>query len=138
MTRRLKRVDPYWMKSAFVPALAVGSGAAALLGAQSGHAAVAVAGASACAVAGALLTKPALSAVFAVFGLLGGVVTLIAAPSPGLSPLMRVTAAAGFSVFYMVLMDIVVLVISAVYNGFTRAGLRGFALEFEKSDVTVS
>jgi hypothetical protein len=129
---RIKRVDPFWLKTPIVPALAVAAGAVALFGAQSGRAPVAAAAAIACGIAVFLATKPALSGVFAVFGLLGGIVTFLAGPSAGLSPAMRALATAGFSLFYMVLMDVVVLAVSAIYNMFTRAGFGGLSLELEK------
>jgi hypothetical protein len=129
---RIKRVDPFWFKSPAVPAIAVAAAAAALLAGQSGRTPVAAAAAAVCGVAVILATKPALSGVFAVFGLLGGVVTFLAGPSGGLSPLMRALATAGFSVFYMVLMDGVVLAVSAIYNLFSRAGLRGLSLRLEE------
>ena len=86
-----------------------------------------------CAVAVFLATKPALSGVFAVFGLIGGVVTFLAGPALGLSPLLRVLATLGFSLFYMVLMDGVVLAVSAIYNLFTaRLGFTGLRLQLEE------
>lgn len=132
MGYRIKRVDPYWFKAPAVPGIAVAAAAAALIAAQAGRTPVAAAAAAACAIAVFLATKPALSGVFAVFGLLAGVATFIAAPAAGLSPLMRVLATAGFSLFYMVLMDGVVLAVSAIYNMFSRAGLRGLSLDLER------
>lgn len=131
MAYRIKRIDPFWLRTPFVPGIAIAGGAVALLAAQAGLTPVAAAAAAACAVAVFLATKPALSGVFAVFGLLGGVVTFLAGPGGGLPPLTRVLATAGFSVFYMVLMDVVVLSVSMIYNGFTRAGFGGVALDVE-------
>jgi hypothetical protein len=126
---RIKRIDPFWIKAPIVPGLAIAAATAALAAAQSGRTPVAAAAACACGVAVFLATKPALSGVFAVFGLLGGVVTFLASPSPGLSPLMRVAATAAFGLFYMTLMDGVVLAVSAIYNLFSRSGLRGLSLD---------
>lgn len=131
MTRRVKRVDPYWLASPLLTGLAGAAAAVALFGVRSGHSLVAMTGAAALGLTIFLATKPALSAVFAVFGLIGGVVTFIAAPSAGLTPPMRLLATAGFSVFYMVLMDGVVVGVSAIYNAFTRAGFTGFGLELK-------
>ncbi|MDD5301662.1 MAG: hypothetical protein PHS14_01025 [Elusimicrobia bacterium] len=131
MRYRIKRVDPFWLKTPVVPGLALAAAAVALFAARSGRLPVAAAAAAVCGVAVFLATKPALSGVFAVFGLLGGVVTFLAAPSAGLSPLMRALATAGFSLFYMVLMDGVVLAVSAIYNLFARAGLGGLRLDLE-------
>lgn len=134
MSRRIERVDVFWIKSPAVSGLAVAAGAVALFAAQTGRTPVALVSAAACAIAIFLATKPALSCVFAVFGLLGGIVAFIAGPSAGLSPLLRALAIAGFSVFYMVLMDGVVLVVAALYNLFTRAGFSGFSLALEKEE----
>lgn len=132
MRYRIKRVDPFWFKTPIVPVVAVAAGAVALFAAQTGRTPVAAAAAAACGIAVFLATKPALSGVFAVFGLMGGVVTFLAAPSEGLSALMRALATAGFSLFYMVLMDGVVLAVSSIYNLFARAGFGGLRLELEK------
>jgi hypothetical protein len=132
VTRRVKRVDPYWLASPAVLAFAAAAAAVALFGARTGRPFVAIAGAAALGAAVFAATKPALSGVFAVFGLIGGLVTFIAGPSAGLTPPMRLLATAGFSVFYMVLMDGVVISVSAIYNLFTRAGFTGFALEVSK------
>ena len=131
MSYRIKRVDPFWFTMPLVPVIAIAAGAAALFAAQSGRTPVALIAAVACGAAIFLATKPALSGVFAVFGLMGGVVTFLAGPGAGLSPLMRVLATLGFSLFYMVLMDGVVLAVSAIYNFFTRAGFTGLSLRLE-------
>lgn len=131
MTYRIRRFDPFWLKSPALPAIAAVSAAVALLAAQAGKGPVALVAAAAAAAAVFVATKPALSAVFATFGLLGGLVTFLAGPSSGLSPLLRVLATAGFSLFYMVLMDAVVLAVCLIYNGFTRAGLPGLRLDLD-------
>ena len=132
MAYRIRRIDPFWLKTPAVPAIAVAAAAAALLAARSGQLSAALLAAAACGIAIFLATKPALSGVFAVFGLVGGVVTFLVSPGGGLSPQSRALATAGFSLFYMVLMDGVVLSVSAIYNLFTRAGFGGFALDVER------
>lgn len=129
MSYRIKRIDPFWFKAPAVPGIAVAAAAASLIAAQAGRTPFAALAAAVCGVAVFLATKPALSGVFAVFGLLAGVATFITAPAAGLSPLMRVLATAAFSLFYMVLMDGVVLAVSAIYNLFSRDGLRGLSLD---------
>lgn len=131
MSYRIKRVDPFWLKSPALPAIAVAAAAGAFLALQAGKFPVTLVCAAASAGAIFVTTKPALSAVFATFGLLGGLVTFIVGPSSGLSPLLRVAATAGFSVFYMIIMDAVVLAVSLIYNGFTRAGLPGLRLDLD-------
>jgi len=128
---RIRRIDPFWLKSPALPAIAAAAGAGAFLALQAGKFPVAIVCAAACAAAVFVATKPALSAVFATFGLLGGLVTFIAGPSSGLSPLLRVAATAGFGVFYMIIMDAVVLAVSLIYNGFTRVGLPGLRLDLD-------
>ncbi|MDP3543967.1 MAG: hypothetical protein Q8T11_15995 [Elusimicrobiota bacterium] len=132
MAYRIKRIDPFWHKNPAVPAVAAVAAVVALAAAQSGRGAVAAAAGLAFGAAVFLATKPALSGVFAVFGLLAGVVTFLAGPSAGLTPAMRALATAAFSLFYMVLMDGVVLAVAAIYNQFTRAGLRGLSLRLEE------
>lgn len=131
MAYRVKRIDPFWFRSPVVFAAAVAGGGAALLAAQAGSTPAALLCAAACAVAVFLATKPALSGVFAFFGLLGGVVTFLASPGGGLTPQTRLLATAGFSLFYMVLMDAVALSVCALYNLFSKAGFRGFSLDLE-------
>lgn len=131
MAYRIKSIDPFWHKNPAVTAGALVAAAVAVAAAQTGRGAVAAVAAGACGIAVFLATKPALSGVFAVFGLLAGVVTFLAGPSAGLTPAMRALAAVGFSLFYMVLMDGVVLVVSAIYNLMSRAGLRGLSLRLE-------
>lgn len=132
MSYRIRRIDPFWFKHPAVPAVAVAAGAAALLAAQAGRTPAAAVAAGACGIAVFLATKPALSGVFAVFGLLGGLVTFIAGPTDGLSPGLRALATMGFSLFYMALMDGVVLAVSSIYNLMSRAGLRGLSLRLEE------
>lgn len=131
MAYRIRRIDPFWIKSPFVPAAAFAAGAAAMLAAQAGRTPLALAAGAACALGLFAATKPVLSCVFGVFGLLGGLVTFVVSPGGGLGPATRALATAGFSVFYMVLMDGVVLAVCLIYNAFSRAGLRGLALDVE-------
>ena len=131
MSYRIKRVDPFWLLTPVLPAIGAGAAATALFAAKAGQTPFMIAAAAVCAVAVFFATKPALSGVFAVFGLLGGAVTFLAGPGAGLSPALRVLSTAGFSIFYMVLMDGVVLAVSLIYNLFTRAGLGGFRLDLE-------
>ncbi len=131
MSYRIKRVDPYWFKSPAVGGTAVVFGAVALYGARTGSVPALALGAFVAAVMVILATKPALSAVFAAFGLLGGVLAFLAGSSAGMSPLLRLTATAGFGLFYAALMDIVVLGLSVIYNSFTGVGFKGLALDLE-------
>ena len=131
MSYRIKRIDPFWLKHPAIGVVAVAAGAIGLFGVRIGSTPLLVAGALACGTAVFMATKPALSAVFAVFGLLGGVVAFLAGSSGGLSPLTRLAATAGFGVFYMMLMDVLVLGLAVVYNQFTRVGFSGLSLNLE-------
>lgn len=131
MSYRVKRVDPFWFKNPAVGGAAVIFGAMALYGARTGSTAALALGGFVAAVLVILATKPALSAVFAAFGLLGGVLAFLAGSSAGMSPLLRLVATAGFGLFYAALMDVVVLSVSVVYNLYTRLGFKGLALDLE-------
>lgn len=131
MSCRIARIDPYWFKAPALRGVAAAAAAAALLAGQSGRGPAAALAAAVCGLSVILATKPALSAVFAVFGLAAGVATFLAGPGQGLSPLTRALSTAGFSLFYMVLMDGVVLAVASIYNLMSRAGLRGLSLQLD-------
>lgn len=131
MSYRIKRFDPFWLKSPALPTIAAVAGAVAWFAASAGKGPIALVAAAAAAAAVFVATKPALSGVFATFGLVAGLVTFLVGPSAGLSPLLRALATVGFTVFYMVLMDAVVLAVCLIYNAFTRAGLPGLRLDLD-------
>lgn len=131
MSYRIKRIDPFWFKHPALGGAAVVFGAVALYGARTGSTAALAFGAIFGAATVILATKPALSAVFASFGLLGGVLAFLAGSSAGMSPGLRLAATAGFGVFYAALMDVAVLGVAVVYNAYTRVGFKGLSLDLE-------
>jgi hypothetical protein len=137
MSYRVRRIDPYWMKNPLLALLAAAGAGVAVAGMMMGKGPVAIAGAVVGGVAVFLCTKPSLSAVTGTLGLLGGIVTFIL-PNPqsaGIAPLWRVVSALFFSLFYMALMDGVLLLTAALYNLFAGvAGMGGLALDLEEDE----
>jgi len=135
MSYRVKRIDPYWIKQPVLPAVAVlGIGAAlALISRDQTYPAVAAAVVGGAAVI--LSTKPAVSAVLGTLGLLGGATTFLFVPNAqnaAMSAPLKLLSTVLFTLFYTVLMDGVVLLISVLYNLFAGAiGLGGFSLDLE-------
>lgn len=135
MSYRVKRIDPYWIKNPVLPAVAVlGIGAAlVLIGRDMTYPAVGAALIGGAAVI--LSTKPAVSAVLGTLGLLGGVTTFLLVPNAqnaAMSFPLKLLSTALFTLFYTVLMDGVVLLVSVLYNLFAGAvGLGGFSLDLE-------
>lgn len=131
MSYRIKRIDPYWVSKPLVYGGAVAAAVLGVYGAGAGSTAATAAGGLGFCAAIFLATRPALSAVFATFGLAGGVVAFLASPSPGMSVLTRLVWTAGFGVLYMTVMNVILLGVSALYNAFTRAGFAGLSLKLE-------
>lgn len=135
MSYRVKRIDPFWIKNPVLPVVAIVGVLIALVGVQQVKTAVAIGGAVVGGLAIFLATRPAVSAVLGTLGLLGGVVTFLAVPSPstlGMTMGLRLVSTLLFAVFYTVLMDGVVLLVSVLYNLFAGVvGLGGFSVELE-------
>lgn len=135
MSYRVKRIDPFWIRNPILPVVAVIGVAVALVGVQQVKTPVAIAGAVIGGLAIFLSTRPAVSAVLGTLGLLGGIVTFLAVPSPstlGMTMGLRLVSTLLFTVFYTVLMDGVVLLVAVLYNLFAGVvGLGGFSVELE-------
>ncbi|MDX6769646.1 MAG: hypothetical protein SF051_08950 [Elusimicrobiota bacterium] len=135
MSYRVKRIDPFWIKNPILPVVAVVGVLIALVGVQQVKTGVAIGGAIIGGLAIFLSTRPAVSAVLGTLGLLGGIVTFLAVPSPstlGMTMGLRLVSTLLFAVFYTVLMDGVVLLVAVLYNLFAGvAGLGGLSLELE-------
>lgn len=135
MSYRVKRIDPFWIRNPILPVVAVLGVAIALVGVQQVRTPVAIGGAVIGGLAIFLSTRPAVSAVLGTLGLLGGIVTFLAVPSPstlGMTMPLRFVSTLLFAVFYTVLMDGVVLLVAVLYNLFAGvAGLGGLSLELE-------
>ena len=135
MSYQLKRINPFWYTHPMIPTGVAIGGILGLVGYVTQRAALGGAGALVAGVAILAAASPALSTLFLTLGLLGGAVRFGLQPdlnAASLSPLLRWGAALAFGLFYMVLMDAVILVVAVLYNLFTGVvGLSGLRLELE-------
>ena len=136
MSYRVRRIDPYWIKNPVLPVVAIVGVVAALLLIGRGMVVPAIAAAVVGGLAVFFSTQPGVSAVLGTLGLLGGLTTFILVPSSqnaGMSLPLRLLSSLLFTVFYMVLMDGVVLLVAVLYNLFAGAvGLGGVSLDLEE------
>jgi hypothetical protein len=137
MSYRIRRIDPFWLPH---PAVLVAAGVGlvvGLLGYQKQNLVLALIGAVAMGGGILVATKPAVSAVLGSLGLFGGLVTFVIQPNSnlvGLSVLWRLVSTLFFALLYMVLMDALVLVVSALYNFFGGSmNMGGIHLDIEES-----
>lgn len=135
MSYRVRRIDPYWIKNPALPVVAAAGVAAGLLFISREMIYPAIGGAAIGGIAILLSTQPAVSAVMAVLGLLGGITTFVLFPRAdvaAMAPLMRGLSTILFTIFYTVLMDGVILFVAVLYNLFAGAlGLGGLSLDLE-------
>ncbi|OGR84692.1 MAG: hypothetical protein A3J74_06045 [Elusimicrobia bacterium RIFCSPHIGHO2_02_FULL_57_9] len=135
MAYRLKRLDPFWYTHPMIPTAVAIGGILGFIGFYAQK--PIIAGLGALIAGGALLAaaKPVISALLGTLGLFGGVVTFVLVPNinaAGMGLGMRFVSTILFALFYMVLMDALVLVIAVLYNFFSGVlGLGGVGLEFE-------
>lgn len=130
MSGRVTRVDPFWFRHPALGAAAVLGGAVAFAGLERGSLAVAGAGGAVFAGAVLLLTKPSITAVFAVFGLVGGAASFLLAARPGVSPLLRLLSTLAYGLMYAVILDAMVTGAAALYNFFVgKVGLAPVSVE---------
>lgn len=135
MSYRVRRIDPYWIRNPILPAVAVLGVGAALFFINRAAIVPAIAGAVIGGIAVILATKPAVSAVMATLGLLGGLTTFVLVPNAQNAAMpigLKLLSTLLFTLFYAVLMDGVVLLVAVLYNLFAGAvGLGGLSLELE-------
>jgi hypothetical protein len=135
MSYRVKRIDPYWIKNPVLPVVAIVGVAAALVLIGRGMVAPAIASAAVGGIAILVATQPAVTAVLATLGLLGGMTTFLLVPNAenaAMSLPLRLLSMLLFTLFYAVLMDGVFLLVAALYNLFAGAlGLGGLSLDLE-------
>ncbi len=135
MSYRVRRVDPYWIKSPVLPVIAILGLGAALALVSRGMTVPAIVAAFVGGAAVVASTRPAISAVLGTLGLIGGLTTFFIVPNGQNAAMpisLRLLSAVLFTLFYAVLMDGIVLVISVLYNLFAgAAGLGGFTLDLE-------
>lgn len=135
MAYRLKRIDPFWHTHPMIPTAVAIGGILGFVGFYLQK--PMIAGLGALVAGGAIIAAARLviSALLGALGLFGGLVTFVLVPNlnaAGMSLWMRLVSTALFAIFYMVLMDALVLVIAVLYNFFSGVlGLGGLGLEFE-------
>lgn len=138
MSYQLKRINPFWNTHPMIPVGVVIGGILGLVGFQTGKPVVGGAGGIIAAAAILLATRPVVSGLLGTLGVLGGFAQFVFMPqlnSAGMSLPLRIGAAFLFGLFYMVLMDALVLVVSVLYNLFAGTiGLGGIRLELADSD----
>ena len=135
MSYRVKRIDPYWFKHPLLPA-AVFLGAALALGAGfAGKQPLAILGALIAASAILLSTRPAITGTVMLLGFLGGLVTFVITPNvqnAALTAMQKAMSVGFYTLFYAVLTEGALLLLSVVYNFFAAiSSLGGLSLELE-------
>lgn len=136
MSYQVKRIDPFWHNHPMIPTAIVIGGILAMIGFQRQATVLALVGAAIAGIAVVFAARPVVSAVLSTLGVFGGLVTFVFVPnqqSAGMSLGMRLLSTLLFALFYMILMDALVLVVSVLYNLFGGAvGLGGVRLELEE------
>ena len=138
MTQQLKRIDPYWHTHPMIPTgVAVGA-ILAIVGYLKAATVLAAVGGGVAALAILFAARPVISAVLGTLGLAGGLLSFVVVPNlsaAGMSIPLKLVATLMFAVFYMVLMDALVLVLTVLYNLFSDTlGLSAVRLELEAAD----
>ncbi|HAM35553.1 MAG TPA: hypothetical protein DEB40_01975 [Elusimicrobia bacterium] len=138
MTQQVKRIDPFWLTHPMIPtAVAIGL-IIGLMGYAKDMPILAVAGGAIAALAILALTRPVVSAVLGTLGLLGGLVSFVVVPNlsaAGMSIGLKLVATLMFAVFYMVLMDALILGLCGLYNLFSHTlGLSAVRVELEAAE----
>ncbi|MFH1726334.1 MAG: hypothetical protein ABII00_17120 [Elusimicrobiota bacterium] len=136
MSYRIRRVDPFWIAHPVVIGAAVIGVILALFGYWKDFVPLSIIGGIALAGGVLAATRPAISAVLGALGFLGGLITFIILPNPQLADLAwgwKLVSTLFFGLLYMVLMDALVLVVSALYNFFANTlNLGGIHLDIEE------
>lgn len=135
MSYQLKRINPFWHTHPMIPTAVAIGGVCGAIGYQTQKPIIAGLGAVVAGLAVLFATRPVVSALLLTLGLFGGLVTFVLVPNlnaVGMSLTMRLASAGLFALFYMVLMDALVLTVSVLYNLFAGAvGMGGVRLEVE-------
>jgi hypothetical protein len=141
MTQQVKRIDPYWHTHPMIPTgVAIGA-ILALIGYLRLVPVLAIAGGVIAALAILFAAKPVLSAVLGTLGLAGGLLSFVVVPNltaAGMNLPLKLVATLMFAIFYMVLMDALILVLAVLYNLFSSVlSMEGVRLEMESAEETV-
>jgi hypothetical protein len=138
MTQQVKRVDPYWHTHPMIPTGVAVGGILALMGYLREATVMAVAGGAVAALAILFAARPVMSAVLGTLGMAGGLLSFVVVPNlsaAGMSIPLKLVAALMFAVFYMVLMDALILVLAVLYNLFSDTlGMSAVRLELEVAE----
>ncbi|MEK7389846.1 MAG: hypothetical protein AAB036_09110 [Elusimicrobiota bacterium] len=135
MSYRVKRIDPYWFTHPAIP-VAVFVGVLLALGAGfAGSHVIAVIGAAVASVGILLATRPAITGTVMLLGFLGGLVTFVISPNAQnqlLNVAQKAMSVGFYTVFYAVLTEGALLLLSVVYNFFSAvSSLGGLSLDLE-------
>ena len=138
MTQQLKRIDPYWHTHPMIPTgVAVGA-ILALIGWLKAATVLAAVGGGVAALAILFAARPVISAVLGTLGVAGGLLSFVVVPNlsaAGMTMPLKLVATLMFAIFYMVLMDALVLVLAVLYNLFSETlGLSAVRLELEAAN----
>lgn len=135
MSYQLKRINPYWHTHPMIPTAVAIGGICALVGYKTQNHVIALLGGLVAAGAILAAARPVISAMLAALGFFGGIVQFLVVMNLEVSQMtvpMRLLSAFLFGVFYMVLMDALVLVVAVLYNLFAgTVGFSGLTLELE-------
>lgn len=135
MSYRVKRIDIFWHNHPMIPTgVAIGT-LLGVMGFVTNKPVLQIAGGAVAAIAILAAARPLISAVLATLGVLGGLVTFVLVPNlqaAGMSLGLKLLSSLLFALFYMVLMDALVLVLAVLYNLFGSVmGMPGISLELE-------
>ena len=135
MSYQLKRINPFWKTHPMIPAGVAIGGLCGMIGFFKGIGILAVFGGFVAGLSIFFAIRPVVSLVLGSLGVLGGLATFVVVPniqSAGMPMMMKLLSTGLFAVFYMILMDALVLVVCVLYNLFGGAiGLGGIRLELE-------
>jgi hypothetical protein len=138
MTQQVKRIDPYWHTHPMIPTGVAVGGILALIGYLKAATVLAVVGGSVAALAILFAARPVMSAVLGTLGLAGGLLSFVIVPNlsaSGMSLPLKLVAALMFAIFYMVLMDALILVLAVLYNLFSDTfGMSALRLDLEAAE----
>ncbi len=139
MSYQLKRINPFWHTHPMIPTgVAVGL-ICALIGLQTNKPIVMGFGGLVGGLALLFAARPAVSALLATMGILGGLATFVIFPrdvnAESMNMGQKFLSTGLFALFYMILMDALILVLCVLYNLFAgTVGLGGIHLELEAVD----
>ncbi|MBI3551540.1 MAG: hypothetical protein HY077_03410 [Elusimicrobia bacterium] len=139
MSYQLKRINPFWHTHPMIPTgVAVGL-ICALIGFQTQKPIVMGFGGLVGGLAILFAARPAVSALLVTMGVLGGLATFVFFPrdinAESMNMGQKLLSTGLFALFYMILMDALVLVVCVLYNLYAgTVGFGGIKLELETAE----